>query len=240
MRAAATSMQPEEARIREAYARRDAGRRESWFYAPYRYMIQDRERHVLRLLARHGFDHTRLQHARILEVGCGTGQWLRDFVKWGAQPEHITGVELLEDRVETARRLCAPAVSLIRGSASALDLPSQSFDLVLQSTVFTSILDAAMRREVASEMLRVLRPGGLILWYDYHVDNPSNPDVRGVKKREIPDLFPGADITLRRVTLAPPLARAVAPFSLLACQLLELMPFLRTHYLGVIRPKPAR
>jgi hypothetical protein len=34
-------------------------------------------------------------------------------------------------------------------------------------------------------MVRVLKPEGLILWYYYHVNNPSNPDVRGVKCREI-------------------------------------------------------
>ena len=36
-----------------------------------------------------------------------------------------------------------------------------------------------MKQAVAEEMLRVLKPQGLILWYDYHVNNPWNKDVRG-------------------------------------------------------------
>ncbi len=83
-------------------------------------------------------------------------------------------------------------------------------------------------------MLRVLKPQGLILWYDYHVNNPWNKDVRGVKRREIRRLFPGCRITLQPVTLAPPLARLLAPYSFLLCSLLEKLRIFNTHYLGVI------
>ena len=62
-------------------------------------------------------------------------------------------------------------------------------------------------------MMRVVRPGGLILWYDYHVNNPFNPDVRAVTARELSALFQDCDIERRRVTLAPPLARLVGPRS---------------------------
>ena len=30
-----------------------------------------------------------------------------------------------------------------------------------------------MRKQMAVEMLRVVKPTGLILWYDYHVNNPG-------------------------------------------------------------------
>jgi hypothetical protein len=86
---------------------------------------------------------------------------------------------------------------------------------VLQSTVFTSILDVAMKQAVAGELLRVVKLKGLILWYDYHRNNPWNKDVRGVKSWEIHRLFPGCRITLQRVTLAPPLTRVLAPHSFL-------------------------
>jgi len=92
-----------------------------------------------------------------------------------------------------------------------------------------------MKQRIASEMLRVSRGGGLILWYDYHADNPWNPDVRGVKKPEIYCLFPGCRFDLQRITLAPPLSRSLAPYSWLLCCLLERIPWLCTHYLGVIQ-----
>jgi hypothetical protein len=94
-----------------------------------------------------------------------------------------------------------------------------------------------MKQQVASEMLRVVRRDGLILWYDYHVNNPWNPDVQGIKKREISCLFAGCDIDLRRVTLAPPLARWIAPRSWLLAYLLEKIPLLCTHYIGIIRKR---
>jgi len=225
------------ARVREAYARRRAERRDSWFNPGHLYMVQQRERRVLDLLARERLD--RLDETRVLEVGCGGRTWLRDFIKWGARPEHLTGVDLLEDRIAEARRACPPAVRLVCANAAALEFPDASFDLVLQATMFTSILDASVRRAVAAEMLRVTAPRGLILWYDYHVDNPSNPDVRGVRKAEIHELFPRCSIRLQRVTLAPPLARAIAPYSQAACLLLESIPLLRTHYLGAIRKLPS-
>ncbi len=230
---ASNPVDAEEGRIRDAYARRSADRRDSWFGPGHLFMIQERERGVLKRLHREGFE--RLDDKRILEIGCGKGTWLRDFVKWGARPEHITGIDLLPDRISEARRTCPPGIAFMCGSAAQLDVHSASHDLVLQSTVFTSILDSRMREAVAREMLRVLRPDGLILWYDYHVDNPANPDVRGVGRREIHRLFAGCRIDLERVTLAPPLARAIAPYSRIACQLLEAVPLLRTHYLGVIR-----
>ena len=66
---------------------------------------------------------------------------------------------------------------------------------------------------MAQEMLRVVKRTGLIIWYDFHVDNPWNPNVRGVRKAEITRLFPSCSIALERVSLALPLAKMVAPRS---------------------------
>jgi hypothetical protein len=81
----------------------------------------------------------------------------------------------------------------------------------------------------------LLRSEGIILWYDYHVNNSWNKDVRGVNRREITQLFPDCRIELKRTTLLPPLARFLAPYSYLGCYLLAKVPLLCTHYLGVIR-----
>ena len=230
------SVRAEEARIRTAYAKREeADARYSWFSAGYQFMVQQRERRLLALLRR--YDCKNLAAKKILDVGCGTGQWLDDFIKWGAWPENITGIDLLPDRVTRARRLCSPAVRIQCASAAELPFSDARFDLVLQATVFTSILDPDLKRRVANEMMRVVKPEGLILWYDYHVNNPWNHDVRGVKRQEIAQLFPGCRIELERITLLPPLARVLARYSYLGCYLLEKLPPLCTHYLGVIRKR---
>jgi hypothetical protein len=56
-----------------------------------------------------------------------------------------------------------------------------------------------------------------------------------VGREEIGALFPGCRTTLTRVTLAPPLARILAPKAPAVARMLAAVPWLRTHYLGVLR-----
>jgi ubiquinone/menaquinone biosynthesis C-methylase UbiE len=134
-----------------------------------------------------------------------------------------------------AGNLCPQGITLQCTSGSTLSFQDESFDLVLQSLVFTSILDEGMRQCMAHEMLRVVKKTGLIIWYDFHLNNPWNPNVRGVRKAEIKRLFPNCHIELERVSLALPLAKILAPWSWIACYFLGSFRFLNTHYLGVIR-----
>jgi ubiquinone/menaquinone biosynthesis C-methylase UbiE len=227
------SLKAEESRIKEAYARRRSGDLYSRFNSAHLFMVQERERHFLSLLSRYGC--AALEKKKILEIGCGTGDLLRDLVKWGARPENVTGIDLLPDRVAEAAHLCPKEMRIEQGNAANLRFPDGHFDLIIQSTVFTSVLDRQVKRRMASEMRRVIKPDGVIFWYDYHMNNPRNPDVLGVKREEIYDLFSGCHIELHRITLAPPIARLIAPYSWLLCYLVEKIPLLCTHYIGVIR-----
>jgi ubiquinone/menaquinone biosynthesis C-methylase UbiE len=200
------------------------------------FMASQRRRSLLRLLRREGI--TSFAGRRILEVGCGAGGWLLDFVFWGAMPELLCGIDIDKDRLaEAARNL--PAADLRLGNASELPWPDAFFDVVLQATVFTSILDSDFKRAVAAEMIRVVKPDGLILWYDFRFDNPWNPHVRGIGAGEMKRLFPGCSFRLKRVTLLPPLARRIVPVSWIAALILEKIPLLRTHILACIRPPRA-
>ena len=49
-------------------------------------------------------------------------------------------------------------------------------------------------------MLLVVRPEGLILWYDVVVENPWNSCVHPLHRSEIRSLFPGCALELQRVT----------------------------------------
>jgi SAM-dependent methyltransferase len=196
------------------------------------FMHLQRIRSVVRLLAREGWFP--LQETRALDVGCGTGGWLVDLESWGARQSNLAGIEIEPTRLARARRRLGEA-DLRHGDGTTLPWPDESFDLVVQSTVFTSILDPEMRRRLAQEMVRVLSPRGAILWYDFFRDNPRNPDVRAVRADEIRRLFPGLACDLRRVTLAPPISRRVARLSWTAALWLEATRVLNTHYLGVLR-----
>ena len=172
---------------------------------------------------------------RILEIGCGLGKWIAMLEEFGADRDRIAGIDLDAARIAEARARF-PGADLRAGDATSLPWADHSFDLVLQSLVFTSILDPTVRRSVAAQMVRVLDRGGAILWYDFTYDNPANPHVRGLRAAEIKQLFPGCRIDLRRVTLAPPLARRLVPVSWLAASLIDRLRILNTHYFGVICP----
>lgn len=178
-----------------------------------------------------------LDRARVLEIGCGTGEVLAGLVALGARPERLHGVDLLPQLVATARAR-HPGIRFDAGNAEALALPAAAFDYVLLFTVLTSILDRGMATRLAGEVDRLLTPGGAVVWYDFRFDNPWNPHVRGVGRREIRTLFPGYAIHVRSLTVLPPLARRLGRATGWGYRVLARIPALRTHYLGLLR-KPA-
>jgi ubiquinone/menaquinone biosynthesis C-methylase UbiE len=225
-------------RIRAEYDRR-AREIPSDFYAKDRpanlFLRHGQERVLVQLLGDHHV--TPLAGKRLLDIGCGEGEWLSIFERMGVRRADLAGIDLDPDRAAECRAR-VPGADVRAGDASRLPWPDASFDLVSQLTVFTSILDAGLKRAIAAEMRRVLRPGGRIVWYDFSYDNPRNRNVRGIGRREIAALFPGCRLDLRRATLAPPLARRLVPRSWTAAALLESMRILNTHWLGLIEPTP--
>jgi ubiquinone/menaquinone biosynthesis C-methylase UbiE len=175
-----------------------------------------------------------LSGRRIADIGCGEGNWLLEFAQWGADPADLAGIDLMEGRVESARRRI-PQADLHVGCASELPWPDESFDVVSQFMAFMNMFDPALKRAVASEMLRVLKPGGAVLWFDVRIDNPNNSEVKGLRRKEIESLFPGCAVHLRPAILAPPLARSIANRLWALGEALHIIPVFRTHYAGCIR-----
>ena len=223
---------PESRAIAERYARRrGADPRYSMLEPDVWMTLQERQRVVLRRFAAQGLD---LPNVRLLEVGCGEGGNLLDLIRMGFAPERLIGVELIEDRFNVARSRLPQALQLSLGDALAMELPSASQDIVFVSTVFSSILDKATQRALAAAMWRWLRPGGAVLWYDFAVDNPRNPDVRGVARARLRELFPEGDFQTQRITLAPPIARRVCRLHPSLYTVFNTIPLLRTHLLAWI------
>lgn len=194
--------------------------------------VHERQRATLKLLRERG--RTDLSALQVLEVGCGTGGNLQELLRFGFEPSRLRGVELLEDRYLAARHALPVATRLDLGDACALDVVPASQDIVLQSTVFTSLLDMKFQQCLADAMWRWVRPGGAVLWYDFVFNNPRNADVRGVPLRRLRELFPQARIHAQRVTLAPPLARRVVRVHPSFYTLFNAIPLLRSHLLAWI------
>ncbi len=112
----------------------------------------------------------------VLEVAVGTG---RNFPFY-PQEARLTGIELSPAMLEIANRRARElgrAVDLRVGDAQGLDFPDASFDTV----VFTlSLCTIPNERKAVAEAVRVLRPGGHLLWLE-HVRSPFRP-VRVVQR----------------------------------------------------------
>lgn len=220
--------------IKERYARRK-GKVDLDRYSLLRpevwQMLHERQRALWQVLAQYPGSPA---DWRLTEVGSGAGGNLLEMLRLGFRPENLSGIELLPERHAAARAALPETTQLTLGDAGQAALADESQDFVLQSTVFSSILDDGLQARLAAAMWRWLKPGGAVLWYDFIIDNPRNPDVRGVPVERLRQLFPAGRLRWERVTLAPPLARAVCRLHPAAYRVFNCVPWLRTHVLAVI------
>jgi SAM-dependent methyltransferase len=223
-------------RIRKEYSNREQRLEGSNLYSLFNpaqmFSIHQRQRMVAKCLQRNEFYP--LREFRILEVGCGSGGILLEMLGLGALARNLHGVDLIHYRAQAANTI-APCFPLICADGQHLPYPESSFDLVMQFTVLSSILDEGVRSNLAHELLRVTKPSGLVLSYDFWL-NPTNKQTSGLNIREIRRLFPGCQFNFHRITLAPPLARRLVPISWNLCHLLESLQVFNTHYLVEIHP----
>jgi ubiquinone/menaquinone biosynthesis C-methylase UbiE len=177
-----------------------------------------------------------LPECRVLDVGCGYGSLLGWFHELGIPAENLFGVDLLANRIEVARRTY-PQFTFIHGNAESSQFANGSFDLLSAFTVFSSILDSVMARTVAQTMMRVLKDEGAIVWYDMRYPNPLNRHLTAMTKQRIHGLFPELTKELETISLLPPIARRLGSSTHWAYPALASIPVLRSHYLGLLRPR---
>lgn len=225
-------------RIQEAYARRDdvKGDRYEWWQPD---MVN--QSHIRSMAFRHFLHHAfggDLSKTDVLDAGCGDGGLLRTLVECGGEPRRMIGVDMLQSRIDEARRRSPSRLRFEVGDATEVDV-ERNFDLVTAFTVFSSIMPLAQRAAVLHALHDRVRPGGWFLVFDFRFNNPRNPEVSGVKPRWIRDQLGPGEIHLRTMFTPPPIARRLAPLhpALDRCFASIAWP-LRSHFLLGVR-KPA-
>jgi SAM-dependent methyltransferase len=243
-------------RLTAEYEQRDKGGVASTTYSfvnpGYVFHIQDLEWELLRELRRHNID---LATMRVLEVGAGYGQWLQRFKEYGAA--EAAGIDVLPWRIDAARKRY-PTLDLVAGDAADLPYDDGHFDVTMQLTCLSSVLDEGVRRRIAAEMWRVTAPGGIVLSYDMRATPPairalgkfyallegrgeaaadsSTPTIP-IGTRELESLF-GRTVTSHRVVTLNYELASLAGRSRLVASVLRALPWLRTHELVVIEKPP--
>ena len=99
--------------------------------------------------------------SRVLDVGCGTGYFTRLLAR-GEPETHVTGVDLEQPFIDYARKRNEEerlSVDYTQADALALPFEAASFDIVASHT-FLTVVDSPVK--ALREMLRVLRPGGML------------------------------------------------------------------------------
>jgi SAM-dependent methyltransferase len=170
---------------------------------------------------------------RVLDVGCGSGSFLRQLINWGANPALLAGTEYQRDRLDCARRR---SPLQMRWHLGDLDVfRDGSIDLAVANTVFSSVLDDAARARLGAEMWRTLSPGGWCMVFDFRYNNPRNAQVRRVGRRQLLAMWPGSVWHYRTLLLAPPLARKLARAPRILREALAVLPPLRSHFILMVQ-----
>ena len=109
--------------------------------------------------------------AKILDVGCGTGDLsIELFEKTAAQ---VTGIDFCRPMLDRAQTK-APHLCFVEGDALRLPFSDAAFDCV---TVGFALRNLASVEQGLTELSRVLKPGGLIAVLDF-----SQPTVPGIRQ----------------------------------------------------------
>lgn len=121
---------------------------------------------------------------KVLDVGCGVGGPAREIAKFTGA--HITGLNNNDYQIQRATHYAkkdglSSQLAFVKGDFMQMDFPDNSFDAVyaIEATVHAPELSG-----VYSEILRVLKPGGIFGVYewlmtdDYDNDNLGHREIR--------------------------------------------------------------
>jgi ubiquinone/menaquinone biosynthesis C-methylase UbiE len=142
----------------------------------------DAMRRQLLVPLRTAFAAVPIRSARMIDLACGTGRFL-SFVKDNYPRLAVTGVDLSAPYLEKARRQLRhwSRADFAVAQAERLPFADASYDIASCIFLFHE-LPRAVRRRVAGEMARILRPGGVLLFMD-SIQRGDRPDYDALLER---------------------------------------------------------
>jgi len=152
-------------------------------------------------------------NTRILDVGCGSGSGLLQFVRLGFDRSNLVGIDLSDARIEQGRALL-PGIDLQVADASRMPFGDETFDLVFESTMLGTLESQSLLQSIAAEMIRVTKKGGHIMLADWRYSRKGSGVKTAISREKIAELFSVGRTTevvgRERGALVPPLGRRLS------------------------------
>lgn len=172
--------------------------------------------------------------AKILDVGCGSGHSLRQLIDTGYLPYNMYGIDKIQSRVNEGQQRFSN-INLSCGDASSMLYKSESFDIVMASTLFIQVKDDTDKK-IANEMIRVCKKGGHILLIDWRYDY-FHSEYKALTKKRIKLLFKDMQfICSKNGSLIPPIGYYISEHCYYLYFLVhELFPFLSGQITTILK-----
>jgi ubiquinone/menaquinone biosynthesis C-methylase UbiE len=100
--------------------------------------------------------HVPLLGRKVIDCGCGSGGYVLEFLKWGAD---AFGVEYSEEKVCRFKQLGRDPDRVKAGRLEQIDFPDATFDLALLNEVLEHVPN---EQKALNEINRILKPRGML------------------------------------------------------------------------------
>lgn len=126
-------------------------------------LLQGKIQMMIDTLSQHG-----IQTGSGLDFGCGQGWYAREMMTRGFA---MTGCDASENQLKFAQQT-SPQLQLTTLDEGSIGLPDHSVDFIYTINVMHHIEDVQLREKTWRELVRVVKPGGLIMIHEMNTVNP--------------------------------------------------------------------
>ena len=120
---------------------------------------------LIEALREHGLGTADMAGLSVVELGCGWGRNLHQFVEMGIPARNIAGIDLIENFIVFGKSQ-NPAFNIVAGDATRTPFGDGAVDIVLLHTVLSAITDRDLHAKVLREARRLVKPTGLVIVFD--------------------------------------------------------------------------